>query len=124
MLYEKVKDRLKSLGYEVTESDKYAIDFGIEKVEWAIKNHCNVEQVPEGLHHIVVDMACGEFLSVMKGCGKLPNFDVEGAIKSVKEGDTQITYAVDDTANPLDLLIDYLMHYGKSEFFKYRRLVW
>lgn len=122
--YTEVKDRLKALGYEVVDGDQCSIDFAMQKVEWTIQNACNVSAIPDGLHNIAVDMACGEFLSVKKGHGQLPEFDVESAIKSIKEGDTQITYAVGDMANPVDWLLNYLMNYGKPQFITYRRLAW
>lgn len=124
MTYVDVKNRLKSLGYEVADGDRYAIDFAIEKVTWTIKNECNVTAIPDGLHNIAVDMVCGEFLSMKKGSGQLPEFDVESAIKSIKEGDTQITYAVGDMASPVDWLINYLMNSGKPQFVTYRRFAW
>jgi len=123
-MYEDVIARLQSLGYTVVESDQYAIEFAIQKVTWTIRNECNVAEIPDGLHNIAVDMVCGEFLSMMKGSGRLSEFDVENAIKSIKEGDTQVTYAVSDMANPLDWLINYLMNYGKSQFITYRRFAW
>ena len=123
-MYEDVIERLQSLGYTVVDGDRYGIEFAIQKVTWTIRNECNVAEIPDGLHNIAVDMVCGEFLSMMKGSGQLPEFNVESAIKSIKEGDTQITYAVGDMANPLDWLINYLTSYGKPQFVTYRRLAW
>jgi hypothetical protein len=123
-MYEDVIERLQSLGYTVVDGDRYAIEFAVQKVTWTIRNECNVAEIPDGLHSIAVDMVCGEFLSMKKGTGQLPEFNVESAIKSIKEGDTQITYAVSDMANSLDWLINYLMNYGKSQFIKYRRFAW
>lgn len=123
-MYEDVIARLQSLGYMVVDGDQYAVEFAIQKVTWTIRNECNVAEIPDGLHNIAVDMVCGEFLSIMKGSGRLSEFDVENAIKSIKEGDTQVTYAVSDMANPFDWLINYLMNYGKSQFIAYRRFAW
>jgi|LSQX01.3.fsa_nt_gb hypothetical protein len=123
-MYEDVIKRLQSLGYTVVDGDRYAIEFAIQRVTWTIRNECNVTEIPDGLHNIAVDMVCGEFLSMKKGSGQLLDFDVESAIKSIKEGDTQITYAVSDMKNPLDWLINYLTNCGKSQFVAYRRLTW
>ena len=57
-----VKERLKSLGYEVKADDEFALTFCVEKVRSSIKNEINWSDVPEGLEHIAVDMAVGEFL--------------------------------------------------------------
>jgi hypothetical protein len=123
-MYEDVVQRLQSLGYEVLEKDEWLINFAIDKVTWTIKNECNVPEIPDGLHFIAVDMVCGEFLFAIKGSGQLENFDVEAAVKSIKEGDTQITYAISDNSITLDGLIDSLIRTGRSQFVTYRRFVW
>lgn len=123
-MYEDVVQRLQSLGYTVLDTDQWLINFTIEKVTWTIKNECNVSSIPDGLHNIAVDMVCGEFLSAKKGSGQLTEYDVEEVIKSIKEGDTTITYAIGDGAVTLDRLINYLINCGKSQFVTYRRFVW
>lgn len=57
-----VKERLRFFGYEVREDDRPALAFCIEKVRSTIRNEVNCRDVPEGLEHIAVDMAAGEFL--------------------------------------------------------------
>lgn len=57
-----VKDRLKFFGYKVKADDEFALTFCVEKVRSTIKNEINWQDVPEGLEHIAVDMAVGEFL--------------------------------------------------------------
>ena len=123
-MYEDVVERLQSLGYTVTNDDEWLIGFTIEKVTWAIKNTCNISQIPEGLKYIAVDMVCGEFLSAKKGSGQLTGFDTEEAVKQIKEGDTTITYAIGDGVITLDDLISHLINYGRSQLITYRRFVW
>lgn len=121
---EQVETRLNALGYAVTDSDRIALDFAIQKAEWTIQNACNVGTIPDGLLYVAVDMACGDFLSVKKNLGQLPEFDAEAAIQSIKEGDTQITYAVGSGESPVDWLLNHLSNEGKSQLLRYRRLVW
>jgi hypothetical protein len=124
-VFEDVVQRLASFGYTVDETvDTWVLNFCIDKVTNTILNLCNIDSIPDGLHQIAVDMVCGEFLSGKKGSGQLDGIDAAGAIKSIKEGDTQITYAVSDDSITLDSLIDMLLNRGKSEFVRYRRLVW
>jgi hypothetical protein len=123
-MYEDVIERLKSLGYEVNELDDWLLRFEINAVTQTIKNECNVTEVPDGLHFVAVDMICGKFLFAKKGSGQLDGFDVEAAAKSIKEGDTQVTYAISDTSITLDGLIGTLISAGKSQFTTYRRFAW
>jgi hypothetical protein len=123
-----VAERLKSLGYETTANDEFALMFLISKVENTIKNECNVDGIPDGLHQIAVDMVCGEFLQAKQANGQLDESEIntEAAIKSIKEGDTQITYAIPDGggSGSLDALINYLMNYGRSQFITFRKFRW
>ena len=119
-----VKKRLESLGCVVGEDDGWIIDFVIEKVREKIKNECNVDQIPDGLFHVAVEMACGEYLSAKKGSGQLTEFDVDEAVKQIKEGDTTVTYAIADGAITLDGLINLLIGSGSAQFVRFRRLAW
>lgn len=121
---EDVKSRLKALGYEAGDGDIIAIEFAIEKMLWEIKNECNINLIPDGLHNAAVDMTCGNFLRAKKESGQLPDFNADDAVKSIREGDTQITYAVEDGASAIDRLITFLSDAGKSQLVTYRRLVW
>lgn len=122
-----VKKRLESFGYTVTDADAWVLDFIIKKVENHIKNQCNTSTVSEGLYEIAVDMAVGEFLLGKKNIGQLTGFDLDAAIKSIQEGDTNITYAFGNGSmtpeERLNQLITYLMH-PEADFVSYRCLKW
>ena len=124
LVYDDIVKRLEALGYTVEAADDWAINYSIEKATNTIKNACNVAAVPEGLHYVAVDMVCGEFLQMKKGTGQLEGFDVEAAVKQLKEGDTAITYAIPDNSITLDGLIGYLIASGRSQFTTFRRLAW
>ena len=55
------------------------LDLVINQVQWRIKNLTNLQEVPEGLVGLAVQMAAGEFLSMLKGSGQLEGFELEEA---------------------------------------------
>lgn len=109
----------------VTESDFWLIDFTIKTVTDKIKNKCNITSIPEGLYTIAIDMTCGEILLALKSTGKLnETFDIDGAIKQVQLGDTNVTFIEDGTPeNRLDALITYLTN-KEGDLICYRKLKW
>jgi len=122
--HDDVSERLKSLGYIVDDSDLWVIEFLAGKVIDEIKNECNAVDIPDGLKHVAIDMACGEFLKMKKGTGRLEGFDVEAAVKQISEGDTSVTYAVTDNSITLDSFIDALINGGKRQFTTHRKIRW
>ena len=125
-----VIERLTEIGYEVKESDTFSLTFCVEKVRNTIKNETNCQDVPEGLEHIAIDMAVGEFLLGKKTFAPddLSTIDLSVAVKDIKEGDTTISFGTgESTQTPeqrLTTYINYLLNYGKAEFSSYRRLKW
>ena len=125
-----VKERLKSFGYEVKESDEFSLTFCVDKVRNTIKNDTNRSEVPEGLEHIAVDMTVGEFLLAKKTFAPddLANFDLTYAVKQIQTGDTNTVFATGDSSltpeQRLTTFINYLLSYGRAEFSAYRRLKW
>lgn len=127
-MYGDIVKRLESFGYAVATADEWALRYLIEKVTNTVKNECNVSEIPDGLHQVAVDMACGEFLMAKKGTGQLAGFDLDAAVKQIHEGDTSVTFAFGEGSTTpeqrLDNLITRLMSYGKPQFAAYRRLRW
>lgn len=127
MILDDVTARLASFGYIVTTTDAWLLEFIINKVENHIKSQCNTSTVPEDLYQIEVDMVVGEFLFGKKNMGQLADIDLSAAIKSIQEGDTNITFAIGSgsmTAEQrLDALISSLMH-PNADFASYRRIKW
>ena len=125
-----VTSRLTSLGYEVREADSASLAFCVEKVRNTIKNDVNVPDVPEGLVHIAIDMACGEFLKGLMTFAPdaLSGFDLDAAVKRIQTGDTTTEFAVGDGTQTdeqrLTAFVNYLLNYGKDEFNSFRRLRW
>lgn len=125
-----VKNRLQSLGYEVKADDEFALTFCIEKVRSTIKNEVNWQDVPEGLEHIAVDMAVGEFLLSKKTFmpDDLEGLDLDYAVKQIQTGDTNTVFATGEGSltpeQRLTAFINYLLSYGKGEFSSFRRIRW
>ena len=105
------------------------LDLVINQVQWRIKNLTNLQEVPEGLVGLAVQMAAGEFLSMLKGSGQLEGFELEeAAIKQIQEGDTNTVFSVGDGSytpeQRLNSLIDFLINGRIGEIYRYRRLAW
>ena len=93
MLADDIKARLETFGYVCTGNDDWLIDFTTLKIENDIKTQCNTDIIPEELYQTKVDMIVGEFLFAKKNMGQLPELDLAAAVKSIQEGDTNITFA-------------------------------
>lgn len=124
-----VKERLKSFGYEVKESDESAIIFCVEKVRNTITNKINCKDIPDGLEYIAVDMAAGEFLLSKKTFA--PDdiaLDLDIAVKQIQVGDTNTVFATGDGSltpeQRLTAFINYLISYGKADILAYRKIRW
>lgn len=93
---ETVKKRLESFGYEVKADDEFALTFCVGKVRSSIINDINWKEVPEGLEHIAVDMAAGEFLLSKKTFAPddLTGLDLDYAVKQIQTGDTNTVFGV------------------------------
>lgn len=124
---ESITERLKSFGYEVTEDDDWMLTFCMEKVTKTIMNYCNVSTIPENLNPTAIDMVCGEFLLIKKQTGQLQlgDLDLDGAVTSIKQGDTSVTFATSNNSDEskFDALISYLLK-GKDDLLCYRRMYW
>lgn len=125
---EKVVVMLTALGVAGAADDPL-LDIVLNNVQWRIKNLSNLSEIPEGLESLAVSMAVGEYLNMKKCSGQLEGFDLDAAaVKSIQEGDTNITFALGEGSSTpeqrLNSLIDYLINGCIGEIYRYRRLVW
>ena len=120
--------RLKQLGYTATDADNEQIDFELNKILNYVNNYCNITTIPEILNPRIVDRVCGEFLYYKKNSGSLEGFNYDAVIKSIKEGDTQIQYAVgqgeDTPENRFDAFVKSLERGFDKWITPHRRLRW
>ena len=125
--FKAVLQRLISLGYKLEENDDWILCFAMQGVENHIKGSCNVTHIPDELSNVAVDRVCGEFLFTKKQTGQLTieGLDLNGAIASISEGDTNVSFvsgATDD--DRFNLLVNYLMTKGDGDFVCYRKFKW
>lgn len=128
----KVLKRLETFGYEFKEdtNDDWLIAFAINKVESHIKTVTNRSDIDENLIGIAVDRVCGEFLFTKKQTGQLTelSLDLDGAVKTVQIGDTNVTFAVGEGESTgeqkLEALIAYLVNKGEGDLLCYRKISW
>lgn len=108
-------------------ADDPLLDMVLTNVQWRIKTFQPFRN-PEGLESLAVSMAVGEYLNMKKCSGQLEGFDLDAAVKSIQEGDTNITFALGEGSSTpeqrLNSLIDYLINGRIGEIYRYRRLVW
>ena len=123
-----VIDRLKQLGYNYTETDNEQIDYELEMTLNYVKNYCNITEIPEILDKRITDRVCAYFLFYKKNSGSLDGFNYDAVIKSIKEGDTTLTYAVgqgeDTPENRFDSFVKYLERGFDKWITPHRRLRW
>lgn len=125
--YELVFRRLETFGYTATEADAFGVAFSVQKVELNIRNDCNITKIPEALFPTLCDMACGDFLAVKYQTGKLnlSGLDLDGAIASISEGDTSISFDKSTTdEGKFAALIYALSDSGRGNLECYRRIKW
>ena len=126
-----VIERLAQLGYTATIEDYDHIDFEIETTLNYIKNYCNIADtadIPDVLNPRIIDRACGSFLYYKKNSGSLEGFNYDAVIKSIREGDTTITYAVgqgeDTPENRFDAFVKSLERGFDKWLTPHRRIRW
>lgn len=126
----KVKERLKSIGYECKANDGCNLEFCIGKVSDTIRNECNVREIPEALENIAVDMAVGEFLRTKKTFSPedLEMLDLSVQVKQIQMGDTNTVFGTGQGSltpeQRLDAVINHFLNCGKGEFSSFRKLRW
>ena len=128
--YADVVNRLYQLGYIVLAEDRNAIEYTIADAESYVKLFCNIETIPESLHHKLVNRICGTFLMFKKNMGLLnqSNFNFEMAEKTIKLGDTSVTYAIGEgdmtPEGRFDEAIKAMLRDFDKNLVVFRRLVW
>lgn len=131
-MLEDVQKRLSSVGIAISgepgNADGTILSFSIDKVSNHIKNQTNLNEIPQGLHEVSVDMVVGEFLLAKKSMGLLnvSSLDFDLVAKQVQDGDTNVVFAVSESTTPeaqFNAFISYLQH-NEVDFVKYRVLTW
>lgn len=96
-----VTARLVELGVPFAQTELNAIQFSIDKVTNYIKMETNQSDIPAQAYEVAIEMVISDFVENKIAFGLFDPNDVlppsSPAIKSVKDGDTTITYAVADS---------------------------
>lgn len=125
---EQVISRLKMLGYTATVEDNNHLDYELNKTINYVMNYCNIQTIPEILNPRIIDRICADFLYYKKNSGSLEGFNYDAVIKSIKEGDTTLTYAVgqgeDTPENRFDSFVKQLERGFDKWITPHRRLRW
>ena len=122
---DEIKQRLSSFGYAVNSNDTFALTFLMRKVERHIEHLCNVNEVPDGLDQVCVDIVCGEFLTEKKATGQLTDEQMIEVVKRIQDGDTTVEMAGTSDANAIyDAFVNRLTNSYEDDIIRYRRLVW
>ena len=97
----------------------------MNKVEQHIKHYCNIDDVPESLNYIAIDMICGEFLQSKKSTGQLTALEIEPIVKRIQDGDTTVefTSSVDNEAI-FDMFVNKLISGYEADLLAHRCIVW
>ena len=118
-------ERLKSLGYEVSEKDEFILKFITNKTERYMIDITNRDPLPDELHYVLIDRVCGEFLFSIRGSNMLTEEQIEAVVTQIKEGDTTVAFDVNTSPQAkFDGFMRVLMNTGDNQFSKYRRLTW
>ena len=126
-MYDAVAKRLKVLGYAAAKKDRADILSNIARAEQAIKSNINRPEVPEGLWFVWVDMAAGLYLSNLKATGRLAGFEFPAPTKTIAEGDTSVSFAVDGAMSAearFDAMLDSMINPPQERLAAYRRVIW
>lgn len=127
---EKLNELLTALGLADMADDPLKA-YVLSSVTERLLNETNLtEQLPEGLACLGAELALGELLRLKKSMGllEIEGLDLDAAVKSIQEGDTNITFASGEGSltpeQRLDVLIACLTSDRSREVLRYRRLVW
>lgn len=123
---DEIEDRLKYLSFNPTGDDLTQIEmFILPKVLQHIENFIN-QDVPEELNYVVIDMVCGEFLSVKKAFNQLgESFSFEATITEAKMGDTSFKFNSGEGAEAsFDLALDKMINGHMDDLLRFRKMVW
>ena len=124
---EDVKNYLKSLDYEIVDTDLFLLDNAIQTVKYYICNKTNQKKVPEGLKYVCINRSAAEFLDFKLKLNQLNilGLNFNRIAKEISEGKTKVVF--DDTkstGDKFEVYLTNLLTYGEEEILRFRRLVW
>lgn len=106
-----------SLDGESDPQGDFILEFSLERVENAVKNYCNITEIPVGLETLILQMAVELY--------RAENLGEEEAgvtVKSITKGDTSTTFT--DSSSTNKTYTDGLLRNYYSELQAYRKVRW
>lgn len=118
---------LSSLG--VSDINTELLEHVVELVIAKVTGYCNIQYVPKKAEPLLINAICGYYLRNAKSFGMLGSeFEFDAVVKSISEGDTSVTFALNDAGMTAEERFDYAVNkmceIDMSSFKKYRRLKW
>ncbi|PCN42275.1 hypothetical protein B9C88_21485 [Brevibacillus laterosporus] len=109
---------IKELAGITDDSKDNKIKLYLRQVERKVKNHCNIEEIPEQLWEIVAEMVVQVLLSgddsqIIEG---------SGAVKRVTRGDYTVEYDVGSKVATTGASLDDVLTNYKSQLNRFRRM--
>lgn len=118
-MIETVKKRLQSLNYSFQPEDEWLLTYLLKVKTQEILNFCGLKELPPELGGVLTERVCGNFLAQKT----LQNPESVGSVvKSIKEGDVTIDYAV-SAGNPMTLFAA-MAAFGVEEMLCFRQMNW
>ena len=124
---EDVKNYLKSLDYEIVDTDLLLLDNSIKTVKYYICNKTNQKKVPEGLKYVWINRSAAEFLDFKLKLNQLNilGLNFNRIAKEISEGKTKVVFEdTKSTGDKFEVYLTNLLNYGEEEILRFRRLVW
>lgn len=128
---EQVISRLGQLGVTIEENDRDVVQFELDLILDYTVNYCNFSdrtEIPNILDKRIIDRVCSEYLMKQKNAGLLDGFNYDAFIKTIKEGDTQITFGnesdADTPENRFNSLVNYMQRGYDKWISQWRKLRW
>ena len=120
---EDVKNYLKSLDYEIVDTDLFLLDNAIQTVKYYICNKTNQKKVPEGLRYVWINRSAAEFLDFKLKLNQLNilGLNFNRIAKEISEGKTKVVF--DDTkstGDKFEVYLTNLLTYGEEEILKFK----
>ncbi|WP_317367734.1 hypothetical protein [uncultured Tyzzerella sp.] len=119
-----ISDRLNCLNLSI--KDTYLSEKIILMAINSVKNFIQCEINPfidfSIIEDIFINIVIGEYLMLVKSSNLESDISLDSAIKSIKEGDTSVTYFENKNMNFQDI-INYFL-YKKRLLYRYKQIVW
>lgn len=123
-LKQEIFEKLETLNLIITSTDicKKLLTMAISSAKNFISIQINPIIQIEEIKHSFIQIAIGEYLTLIKASTNAINIDFDNIIKTIKAGDTSMTY-FDDKNKDINTIIDYFFK-AREELISFRSIKW